>query len=434
MDQKKMALVLLLFFLVISVIVSGCGNNENATRKQGNETKVTISTEPLTLKMYHKGGTISDEEFKTYFVEPIAKKYPNITLQLVRDSAKGNSPEELLASGDFPDFIYTSNPSIPIYQDLGIIEDLNPLVKKHGLDLSKFQEVGLEMMRGYDPGKLVGLPLSMNMAALIYNKDIFDKFGIAYPKDNMSWDQAIELGKRLTRVEDGIRYIGIDLWRVESVGSQMTLPVVDPKANKATINIDGWARVLQLFKQVIDIPGYVDKNKVDYDFFKDNLAMFPIWATDLVGKLSNPDTAKLRNWDLVSLPYVTGYEGKGRNVDAHMLIVSSLSKHKDEAFAVIREVLSDEVQMTMAKAGRISPLKDESFRKNYLHGNPTFQGKHVEALFMMSPTPLPPHSKHENQVRVIIRSAKQKLAVENKDINTILRELQEEADKWIESH
>jgi len=150
--------------------------------------------------------------------------------------------------------------------------------------------------------------------------------------------------------------------------------------------------------------------------------------------LSNPDTAKLRNWDLVSLPYVTGYEGKGRNVDAHMLIVSSLSKHKDEAFAVIREVLSDEVQMTMAKAGRISPLKDESFRKNYLHGNPTFQGKHVEALFMMSPTPLPPHSKHENQVRVIIRSAKQKLAVENKDINTILRELQEEADKWIESH
>jgi hypothetical protein len=52
----------------------------------------------------------------------------------------------------------------------------------------------------------------------------------------------------------------------------------------------------------------------------------------------------------------------------------------------------------------------------------------------LNPTALPAHSKYETQVRVIIRGAKQKLAVDNKDINTILRVLQEEADKWIETH
>ncbi|TVY10548.1 ABC transporter substrate-binding protein [Paenibacillus cremeus] len=443
MKKKTMLLSVLSMLLV----ASGCSSNSGSSEAKGStgatakeeaaapkESKTAISTEPVTLKMYHKGGTISDEEFKNYFVEPVAKKYPNIKLELVRDSVKGNQPEELLSAGSFPDIIYTSNPSIPIYQDLDLIEDLNPLVKKHGLDLGRFQDVGLEMMKGYDANKLVGLPLTMNMAALIYNKDIFDKLGVAYPKDGMSWDEAITLGKRLTLVDNGVKYIGLDPWRVESVGSQMILPVVDPKTNKATLDNDGWAKVLQLFKDAVDVPGYVDNGKFEYDFFKDNLAMAPMWATDLVGKLSDPNIAKQKNWDLVSVPYVKGFEGKGRNVDAHMLMISKVSKHKDEAFAVIREVFSDEVQLAMAKAGRISPLKDEQFKKNYLAGNANFNGKNVAALFQLTSTPLPAHSKYENQVRITIRNAKQKLAIEKKDINTILRELQEESNKWIESH
>ncbi|WP_028547797.1 ABC transporter substrate-binding protein [Paenibacillus sp. UNC451MF] len=434
MNKRKV----LVPFLSLLMILSGCSGKEtNSSQQESPKSKdipASVTKDPVTIKMYHKGGTISDEEFKNYFVEPVSKKYPNITLELVRDSAKGNSPEELLTSGNFPDLIYTSNPSIPIYQDLDIIEDLNPLIKKNGFDLSRFQDTGLEMMKGYDSKILVGLPLTMNMAAMIYNKDIFDKFGIPYPKDMMSWDDAIAIAKKMTVVDNGTSYIGIDPWRVESVGSQMTLPIVDPKTNKATINIEGWGHVLNLFKQVTDMPGYVNNGKFDYDFFKDNLAMAPMWATDLVGKLTDPTIAKLKNWELVSIPYVNGYEGKGRNVDTHMLMIAKVSKHKDEAFAVMKEVLSDEVQMAMAKAGRISPLKDESFKKNYLQSNASFSGKNLEALFKLTPTQLPAHSKYENQVRIIIRGAKQKLAVDRKDINTILRELQEEADKWIESH
>ncbi|CAG7623613.1 hypothetical protein PAESOLCIP111_02542 [Paenibacillus solanacearum] len=425
-------------FLSLALLFSGCAGKDAAAPQpespQAKDVPASVTKDPVTIKMYHKGGTISDEEFKNYFVEPVAKKYPNITLELVRDGAKGNSPEELLTSGNFPDLIYTSNPSIPVFQDLDIIEDLNPLIKKHGLDLSKFQDTGLEMMKGYDSKILVGLPLTMNMSAMIYDKDIFDKFGVPYPKDMMSWDDVIALGKKLTITDGGTSYIGIDPWRVESVGSQMTLPVVDPKTNKSTINIEGWGRVLELFKQVTDMPGYVNNGKFEYDFFKDNLAMAPMWATDLVGKLTDPTVAKLKNWDLVSIPYVKGYEGKGRNVDTHMLMMSKVSKHKDEAFAVIKEVTSDEVQMMMAKAGRISPLKDSSFQKNYLQSNASFNGKNVAALFKLTPTAFPAHSKYENQVRIIIRGAKQRLAIDRKDINTILRELQEEADKWIESH
>ncbi|CAG7638122.1 ABC transporter substrate-binding protein [Paenibacillus allorhizosphaerae] len=434
MNHKKV----LVPFLSLVLLLSGCAGKEAAAPQlESSEPKdvpASVTKDPVTIKMYHKGGTISDQEFNSYFVEPVAKKYPNITLELVRDSVKGNSPEELLTSGNFPDLMYTSNPSIPVYQDLDIVEDLNPLIKKHGLDLSKFQNTGLEMMKGYDSKILVGLPLTMNMAAMIYDKDIFDKFGVAYPKDMMSWDDAIALAKKLTITDGGTSYIGIDPWRVEAVGSQMTLSIVDPKTNKSTINIEGWGRVLELFKQVIDMPGYVNNGKFEYDFFKDNLAMAPMWATDLVGKLTDPTVAKLKNWDLVSIPYVKGYEGKGRNVDTHMLMISKVSKHKDEAFAVIKEVMSDEVQMAMAKAGRISPLKDESFQKNYLQSNASFSGKNIAALFKLAPTALPAHSKYENQVRIIIRGAKQKLAVDRKDINTILRELQEEADKWIESH
>lgn len=429
---------LLLASLAFTIAMSGCstkGGGDAAAKpaQPPKDAGVSLTKDPLTLRMYHKGGTISDEEFKNYFVEPIKKKYPNITLEIVREG-KGTSPEELLTSGAFPDLIYTSNPSIPFFQDLDVIEDLNPYVKKFGMDLSRFQTTGIDMMKGYDSKRLVGLPLTLNMAAMIYNKEIFDKFGVAYPKDGMSWDDAIALSKRMTVTDNGVTYIGLDPWRIESVGSQMTLPLVDPKTNKSTLNTENWGRVLGLFKQVVDMPGYVNDKKFDYDFFKDNLAMFPIWATDLVGKLSDPAVANLRKWELVTLPYVKGYEGKGRNIDTHMLMMSNVGKHKDEAFAVMQEVLSDDMQMTMAKNGRISPLKDASFKKNYLQNNPAFTGKNVDALFKLESTPLPPYSKYEAQVRLIVRASKQKLAVDRKDINTILREMQEEADKWIETH
>ncbi|MCC2683963.1 MAG: family 1 extracellular solute-binding protein [Paenibacillaceae bacterium] len=443
MYNRRVATALSLLFLAALLVLAGCSskgkesgsesvaNHDNQVQK---DNKPQITTSPITLRMYHNGGSISDQEFKQYFADPVAKKYPNISMEIVRSDVQGGSPEDLLTSNSFPDIIYTAPKTMPVWINLGIIEDLGPYVKKNGMDLNRYQKSAKDgAMMGFepDPGKLVSLPFSLNLATMIYNKDIFDKFGVAYPKDGMSWDDAIALGKKLTRTDAGINYIGIDPWRVEAVGSQLALPYYDPKTKKAAINNEGWASVLRIIKEVVDTPGYVNGKQIDYDFFKDNLAMYPIWASDLASKMTKPEVAKSRNWDLVTLPYVKGHEGMSRNTGVASLAISNLSKHKDEAFAVIQVAESDEVQLEMIKAGRISPLTDEKFKTNYMKGNPVFEGKNVASIFKMTPSPSPPDSKYDNDILKMVRGAKAKLALEQKDVNTVLREIQEQADQFI---
>lgn len=414
--------------LTASIGLSGCAKEQSVAEPAAQQPK----NDPVKLSVYHNGGDLSDDEFKRYFVEPVAKKYPYITLELVRTGG-GKSPQELLASNSFPDIVFTSNGGIPRLQPLNVIEDITPYIKKNSIDLNRFQKVGIDLVKAYDPNKMLAIPVTFNLAALIYNKDIFDKFAVSYPKDNMSWDDVVKLSKSLTRNEGGAPYVGLDLWRVDVIGTQMALPLVDPKTNKATFDNESWKKVLSLFKDTFDIPGYINDKKIDYDFFKDNLAMFPIWATQIASWSTTTDRtiASRDNWDLVTLPYFKGFEGKGRTVDAHVLLLSSLSKHKDEAFKVIMEVASDEVQMTMAKWGRVSPLKDESFKASYLTQFPVMKNRNIKALFGTTPLDLPPPSVYESIARPVIQATKQKLALEKADMNTLLREAQEEADKKI---
>lgn len=50
----------------------------------------------------------------------------------------------------------------------------------------------------------------MNIPALFYNKDIFDKFGVAYPKNGMIYEETLDLdlARRVTRSDGGVQYLG----------------------------------------------------------------------------------------------------------------------------------------------------------------------------------------------------------------------------------
>jgi hypothetical protein len=63
--------------------------------------------------------------------------------------------------------------------------------------------------------------------------------------------------------------------------------------------------------------------------------------------------------------------------------------------------------------------------------NRLFDGKNTAAFFKMTPSPFAPDSKYNNDILKMVRGAKAKLALENKDVNTVLREIQEQADQFI---
>ena len=72
------------------------------------------------------------------------------------------------------------------------------------MDLSAYGPIISETMLD---GEYYGLPYRSTLYSLYYNKDLFDKKGIAYPT-KITWDEYLELARQLTYEEDGTQYWG----------------------------------------------------------------------------------------------------------------------------------------------------------------------------------------------------------------------------------
>ncbi|WP_079913475.1 ABC transporter substrate-binding protein [Paenibacillus sp. 32352] len=417
--------------LCLSVALSGCSKE-----KAGETVVKPESKEPVKLVVYSYSSGIQESEFQKFFVEPVQKKYPNITMQLVSRNGDKDTPEQIIASGNLPDLILTSNVYIGMFNKLGLGMDLNELAKKNNLDFNRFDPVGMGAIKQFgDKGEVYAVPFSMNYGLMLYNKDIFDKFGVPYPQDGMTWDQAIAVAKNLTRKEDGIQYIGIDPDYPENLTRQYSLPYVDEKEEKPEINTPGYKAAFTKLKAMYEIPGFIgEKNKFMYTsngFFKDRiLAMYPVWGDGVVGTIEDmAQQGSSVNWDMVTYPSFEDRPGVGKPVDLHLMMISPQSKHQEEAFKVITTLVSDEAQITMNKTGRMTSLNNDTVKKTYASELKGFQGKNVQAVFKTKQAPIVKPTDYDLPFKQLIRDGAKDMAVNHKDVNTVLREIQEKAEK-----
>ncbi|WP_028550143.1 ABC transporter substrate-binding protein [Paenibacillus sp. UNC451MF] len=417
--------------LCLSVALSGCAKEEAGEAPVKSE-----SNEPVKLVVYSYSSGIQESEFQKFFVEPVQKKYPNISMQLVSRNGDKDTPEQIIASGNLPDLILTSNVYIGMFNKLGLGMDLNELAKKNNLDFNRFDPVGMGAIKQFgDKGEVYAVPFSMNYGLMLYNKDIFDKFGVPYPQDGLTWDQAIAVAKQLTRKEDGIQYIGIDPDYPENVTRQYSLPYVDEKEEKPEINTPGYKAAFSKLKAMYEIPGFIgEKNKFMYTsngFFKDRLlAMYPVWGDGVVGTIEDmAQQGSSVNWDMVTYPSFEDRPGVGKPVDLHLMMLSPKSKHQEEAFKVISTLVSDEAQITMNKTGRMTSLNNDAVKKTYASELKGFQGKNVQAVFKTKQAPIVKPTDYDLPFKQLIRDGAKDMAINHKDVNTVLREIQEKAEK-----
>ncbi|MEF3301962.1 ABC transporter substrate-binding protein [Paenibacillus sp. GYB003] len=411
--------------------LAGCGNQGGPANGAGTKEKETAAKppEPVKLTMYNHFNNISDERLQQFIIEPLKQKLPHVTLEVVKHD-KGSTIDELVAAKSFTDFYYGSNVGFPTYMNLQLQQDMSDVIKSRGLDLNRFDATYLDAIKSFgEKGEVYGVPFSANMGVLIYNKAIFDKFAVPYPKDGMTWDEVIDLGKRLTRTDGGVNYIGFDPGRVADVASGLSLPYADAKTVKALIDNDSWRNIFGMFKVAYEIPGYVNQGKYDYGangFFKDkNVAMLPAWALQVVN--NRAELAKME-WDMVSLPNFKENLGRGRSVDIHLLALSNVGKNREAAVEVLKVITSDEVQKLMSEYGTPSVLRSDDIKKVYGSKLPEFQGKNVQAPFKTKPG-LPAITKYDGIVGTYVEAARKDIAAGGTDVNTIVRKVQDQANQ-----
>jgi multiple sugar transport system substrate-binding protein len=436
MKNKKWFLPML---TVTTLAFTGCGSGSDGNPKaaSGDEKPTAISSEPITLKVYQNGLSITDQEFNQYFVKPVSSKYPNITLSLVR-TAPGTMPEELVASGAFPDIIFAANPVFNELKKINVVADLNELVKKNKVDLSKFDSTAVDAIKLYgNKGELYALPFARNFGGLFYNKDLFDKVGVPYPTDGMDWDSVAELGRKVARTEAGVVYRGFEPGEYRVFGNALSLQFFDPVTKKVTLNNEGWAKALKKLQDIYSIPNNLPPEQefgpVRANFVqRKHTAMITDWVNGISGELEKAHAqGQGLNWDVVSQPNFKEKAGIGRNVDIQSLLLSSTTKYKDEAFAVIDHLTSRDAQITLTKTGRLAAMNSPEIEKQYAADLESFKGKNIAGIFKTKPAQLYVPSDYDQTIFKVMAEATKRAGFSKEDVNTVLRELEEKANKQV---
>jgi len=443
--MKKLAIIAMAIMTIFTAACSNAGHNgENAGPNAGQAAWDNGAKEPVTLKVLRAGITVTETEFKAYLADAVRTKYPHITLEWV-EAPEDVEIEPLITQGTVPDIIITSTTAATSdYERLDLVEDLTPYVEKHGVDLNRLKPVVLDTIKTYSPeGKLSVLPLSLNLPVLFYNKEIFDKFGVPYPKDEqMTWDETIELGKQVTKVDGGVGYIGFDVNGPTNIHTGLDLTILDPATGESTLMTNpGWEKVFNVLKKSYEVPDYIGAdgryqyaNDDDIFFNEQNLAMLAFNLAHLVGPLEELRQQGVEiDWDFAPFPNFSENLGTNRAANVHALLVTKTSKHKDEAFQVIANVLSDEVQEKLARTGRIPTIQNEELEKLYGADIPVLQGKTIANIFKTEPREVVKPHEFESDVRKFVNDAAKRIALEGIDVNTAIREADEAIKKELET-
>ncbi|TNJ65892.1 extracellular solute-binding protein [Paenibacillus hemerocallicola] len=417
--------------VLMSLLASGCSGKiaGEAEQKEKEKEALAISNAPVTLRFAYPFNWVLESEFKQYIEEPVKKRYPNISFEVYNLAAKGQSLDELLAAGTVPDMVMTASPLMERYTGRGLDENIEPLIKKFRFDLTKLNKVAVDGVKIVSQTDyLIGLPWTMHFYANYYNKTIFDKFGVEYPRNGMTWEETYELGKKLTRNDGGIQYRGLEPDGPVRIGSIFSLPYVDPKTNKAVVNTDGWKKVFDLLKKIYDIPGNGEvKLNAAGQFANDGiLAMYPS-----LNLLSNLKDAKQVNWDIVQYPQFKELPNTGMQVDEYVIHITKQSKYKDQAFQVLSTMLSEEVQKDLARIGRVPVMTGKDIEEEFGKNLDYAKGKNLKNAFLAQPAKPFVVTKHDAKAKTIMIEGMNATVKGQKDINTALREAEESINTYI---
>jgi multiple sugar transport system substrate-binding protein len=433
-------------FLIVSislliVFVTGCSgeagtgqpsadnsaNNVNSSNS-ANTAKTAPSFDPneaVSLKFGQIGGALSDDEFQNLIVAPVKKMYPNVSLELVRMT--NTTQPELVATNDYPDLTYNNASGIYIDKELQIDTDLMPLIKKYNFDLSKFDPSSLDFINAASgDGKMYLLPMWTVADATFYNKDVFDKFGVAYPKDNMTWEQVLELARKVARMDGGVQYIGVSTSSLSNMKNGLVLPIADATAKKGLLESDSWKLLLESYVKMQQIPGNYSHGMNGNQLFENDrtLALYPNF-TGRVGEFEQLfKSGKPLNFDIVTYPSF-GDSKYAATTNVSGITISVKTTKQDWAFRVAQVLVKEENQLEAAKNGRVSALKNKEIQQQYAANLGSMNGKHVEGFFT-KPTNIPGQTtKYDNLGNKRINDAVDRVLNGTADVNTALREANE---------
>jgi multiple sugar transport system substrate-binding protein len=331
-----------------------------------NDSSESISYEPVTL---------SYQDWRTDWFPPMAREMlgrfyefnPDIIVFYTPDPENlGEVMLEEMRAGTAPDVFQGCCAFFPIWAQEGHLLDLRPFIERD-LDeevLSDWDRAQYEAFVTPD-GARYGVPKYHGALALYYNEDLFDAQGVAYPDDTWTQDEYLDAMRQLTLDIDGDG--GTDVWG----------GMIDVSWDRVQIHVNAWGG------NIVD-PARPTSCAMDdapalaaLEWLRARMWDDKVMATRLdVQNLSTRDafiagkvaTVEDGSWALKDIlaaapfrvgvaPLPAGPAGRVTLATTDGFGIYAGTKHPEEAWQLLKFLISDEYGLAMARANFLQPAK-----------------------------------------------------------------------------
>lgn len=280
----------------------------------------------------------------------------------------------MFASNTAPDVIFMNNLTMPIYADSEVFEDLEPWINKsQNLKTSDFFPQVMEAMKWKN--KLYGIPRDISNLLIYYNKTMFDKYKVQYPKDDWTFDDFLKTAQAITKDNNGDGKTDTYGFALDK-RSLFWLPFIwsqggnlfNNEFSKFTLNSPESIEGLQFYTdlrnkyKVAPSEKEVGNTKAGQLFSQETIGM------QLSGRWSVPtyrSSIKFK-WDVV--PFPRGKKGSIVDVDASGWCMSKMSNKKEDAWKLIEYLAGQESIKNFSSNGLIVPSRKDVANSNEFLG------------------------------------------------------------------
>lgn len=147
-----------------------------------------------------------ERDFYTGFMQDFEKANPNVKIQVSFEAWNDYFVKlpTVLAGGSIPDTIHLHGSIAQEYGLKGAVKNLFDYMKQDNVNKDDFFPFLIQQMADYKTqSKLWALPKDSAVYAIYYNKDMFDKAGLPYPKQEWTFDDFRKIAKELTVDKNG---------------------------------------------------------------------------------------------------------------------------------------------------------------------------------------------------------------------------------------
>ncbi|MBO7393752.1 MAG: sugar ABC transporter substrate-binding protein [Abditibacteriota bacterium] len=364
------------------------------------------------------------------------KEHPNIKVEMENVSWWRMLDKLMIATagGKTPDVTRVSSEWFAPLAAKGALEPLDEYFKKDNFDIEDFEP---KIVNGWCRfnGKTYILPQDIDNHAMYYNKTWFDKLGIPYPDESWDYAKYIEVCKKFCADTNGDGHL--DKWGttgdplpenyIYAFGGRM----LSDDNKRCLMNTPEALAGLQMFQDLVFkykiAPTREDSAGVfaARQFTNGKAAMY--FGGSYESDLTFAKELKGFEWDAAPMPKGPG--GRASRLGGSNYGIMSQSKHKKEAWMLLKHLTSTEYQTKMAAMNQQVPAR-RSAQAGYLKVNRPPKNKQA-FLDSIRDGVIPPQVVCNQEMKAMLGSCYERVSIGQENIKDIADKTVEDVNKLL---